>query len=60
MSALKVRHVDTEERVVLRRRLHRVVERGDGVDAARTADEQFSLIFGIEIQQDVTAHETFL
>ena len=35
-------------------------EFGYGVYAARTADEQFSLIFGIEIQQDVTAHETFL
>lgn len=35
-------------------------EFGYGVYAARTADEQFSLIFRIEIQQDVTAHETFL
>ena len=51
VSALKVRHVDTEERVVLRRRLHRVVERGDGVDAARTADEDFALVLRIEVDE---------
>ena len=33
---------------------------GNGVYTACAADEQFSLIFGIEVQENVTAHEALL
>ena len=51
VPTLQIRNVNAEEGVILRRRLHRAVERGDGVDAARTADEDLALILRIEIEE---------
>ena len=51
VAAQQVRNVDPEEGVVLRRRLGRVAERGDGVDAARTADEDLAIVLRVEVDE---------
>ena len=51
MSALQVGDADAEEAVVGRGRNGRIAERGQRVDAAGAADEQFALVLGVEVDQ---------
>ena len=51
VAAQQVRNVHPEKGVVLRRRLHRAVERRDRVDAPRATDEQFALVLRIEVDE---------
>ena len=51
MAALQSRDPDAEIGVVGRCRPGRVTERGEGVDAAGTADEQLALVLRIEVQK---------
>ena len=59
VPALQVGNVDAEEGVVLRRLFHRIPERGDGVDAAGTADEDLALVLRVEVDE-VFAREHLL